>query len=456
MQPISLTDKTRETIGIVLAGNSNLHLWPSSRVNEPTQFKRADNGAPTRFQRALTSITGVATDRPVLVTVSAACLNMAREQIAELDLARQPHLIVEPVERGDPAGLLAALIVAAGSNRNACAITMDANQPPIDEQGFQRLLNQFITDDVWERHPVLGCTLAVSNDQLDRTIQVGQPIGNNHLFRPAGAGTSRKHSVNADPALILITPRLGLQICRKIVPSLLNTISASLQAARETNATTWPDTNLWSALPHTDMMSVLAKPETTALIRPIDFTSRSVVAETPKDSFHLIDNGHLLIVSGCPEIEVVSSPDATLIRSANHAFDATAIIDTLRNTSRPELQEPKTRHHHWGLETVQERGKGYSILRLEISPGRKVKSHFHNHRTENWNVLSGAGSAVLDHKRMRLEPGSIVEIPKNAVHGLTNDGSEPLVLLEVRQGAFLSPVDHIETARPRTPHLSVA
>lgn len=73
------------------------------------------------------------------------------------------------------------------------------------------------------------------------------------------------------------------------------------------------------------------------------------------------------------------------------------------------------------------------VVAWHIKPGQRIAAHVHPHGQDTWTVLSGSGQYLLDidGSSQRITPGDILIALTGAVHGVHNDGAEPLVFVSV-------------------------
>lgn len=95
----------------------------------------------------------------------------------------------------------------------------------------------------------------------------------------------------------------------------------------------------------------------------------------------------------------------------------------------------------WGRWFVLDSGPGYTIKKMEVDPGHRLSLQYHHHRSEHWLVISGSGEVELDGETLAIVERSHVHIPLKAVHRVRNNGTVPLVILELQQGAILDEAD---------------
>jgi quercetin dioxygenase-like cupin family protein len=66
-----------------------------------------------------------------------------------------------------------------------------------------------------------------------------------------------------------------------------------------------------------------------------------------------------------------------------------------------------------------------------LGPGQSQKPHVHGEQDKICYVLGGHGIFSLDGAEETLEAGEAIVAPAGRAHGITNPGSEPLVVLVV-------------------------
>jgi len=81
-----------------------------------------------------------------------------------------------------------------------------------------------------------------------------------------------------------------------------------------------------------------------------------------------------------------------------------------------------------------ESGPGYCAKRLVIDPGQRLSLQLHQHRSEKWLVVRGSGSALVNGKTFSLNVGTVVDVPKGAIHRLQANPLTALIVVEVATG----------------------
>ena len=90
----------------------------------------------------------------------------------------------------------------------------------------------------------------------------------------------------------------------------------------------------------------------------------------------------------------------------------------------------------WGSWEVLDRGVGYKVKRIRVSPGCRLSYQRHEHRSEHWVVLSGTATVVIDGEVSVACAGQTVDVPQGAKHRLGNAHRDELVIIEVQSGSY--------------------
>ena len=95
----------------------------------------------------------------------------------------------------------------------------------------------------------------------------------------------------------------------------------------------------------------------------------------------------------------------------------------------------------WGhfMKLYQE--SGVWVKRVEVDAGHRLSLQRHHKRSEKWIVVRGQGVAIINGEEHVLGPGSIVDVPKEAVHRIVNTAEQKLVFIEVACGDYLGEDD---------------
>ena len=168
----------------------------------------------------------------------------------------------------------------------------------------------------------------------------------------------------------------------------------------------------------------------------------NVVADNVKNSF-IYSSSKLVTATGLENVIIVETEDAVMVCGKDSAQDVKTIYERLKKKDDSAAILHKTVIRPWGTYTCLSEGEGYLTKVIRVNPGQKLSVQSHNYRSEHWVVLEGNALVVLDGKEHRLCQGQSIDIPVYAKHSLQNPSDEPLKIIEVQKGSYLSEDDII-------------
>ncbi|MBD0268185.1 MAG: cupin domain-containing protein [Cyanobacteria bacterium Co-bin8] len=90
------------------------------------------------------------------------------------------------------------------------------------------------------------------------------------------------------------------------------------------------------------------------------------------------------------------------------------------------------------IRSVITESKDAVVVAWHIKPGQEISAHIHPNGQDTWTILTGKGEYFLDKAgtTKSIVAGDIVVAYPDCVHGVFNNGDEPLVFISV-----VSPAD---------------
>lgn len=95
----------------------------------------------------------------------------------------------------------------------------------------------------------------------------------------------------------------------------------------------------------------------------------------------------------------------------------------------------------WGNWRVIAKGVGYICKEICVMPQQRLSLQRHAHRNEHWIMMSGHAEVTLGEDLLNLDAEQTVYIPKGTKHRIANNGTEPLVFVEIQTGEVLDEND---------------
>ncbi len=168
----------------------------------------------------------------------------------------------------------------------------------------------------------------------------------------------------------------------------------------------------------------------------------NVLLDKVKNSF-VYSSKELVAVSGMQNAVVIETEDAVLVCDKSKAANINDIVKELKKKNDETTLVHKTVFRPWGFYTCLNRGKGWLSKIITVLPGHKLSLQSHNFRSEHWIVLEGTAFILLNGEKHSLSSGKSINIPVKAKHSLQNHTKEPLKILEVQKGDYISEEDII-------------
>ena len=173
----------------------------------------------------------------------------------------------------------------------------------------------------------------------------------------------------------------------------------------------------------------------------IDFDDRD---GTARRAIHMVRQSYpqdrIIFANGGDRTDA-NIPEMT-VEDANLEFCFAVGGDIKRNSSSWILEEwkaPRTLRT-WGYYRVLHEAPGVKVKELTVDPGAALSMQRHQDRAEFWLVAQGqatvytVNSATDVELQGRYDPHQYLHIGLHAWHQLTNEGSDPLKIVEIQYG----------------------
>jgi mannose-1-phosphate guanylyltransferase/mannose-6-phosphate isomerase len=192
----------------------------------------------------------------------------------------------------------------------------------------------------------------------------------------------------------------------------------------------WSDVGSWSAV--WDLLQ--RDRDGNAAIGPAMF-------QNSRNSLVRSEDRILTAVLGVDNIVVITTPDAVLVTSREHAEQVKHLVENLKAQNRQEAVEHLRIHRPWGYYQGVDIGSRHQVKRIFVKPGAKLSLQKHFHRSEHWVVVHGTAEVTVGAEIRFVHENESAYIPIGSVHRLANPGKIPLELIEVQAGSYLGEDD---------------
>ena len=97
----------------------------------------------------------------------------------------------------------------------------------------------------------------------------------------------------------------------------------------------------------------------------------------------------------------------------------------------------------WGRWEVLLDEPSYKVKRITVNSGHRLSYQKHFKRKEHWFLVRGAAIVTLNGQQVSLKAGEHIDIDYEVAHRIANQGTEPVVFIEVQQGSYFGEDDII-------------
>ena len=88
----------------------------------------------------------------------------------------------------------------------------------------------------------------------------------------------------------------------------------------------------------------------------------------------------------------------------------------------------------WGTYTVLDDEAKFKVKQITVHAGKRLSYQSHEKRSEHWFIVGGEATVTLDGEVSLVGPGHTVDVHVGTKHRCANEGTEPLIMIEVQYG----------------------
>ena len=95
----------------------------------------------------------------------------------------------------------------------------------------------------------------------------------------------------------------------------------------------------------------------------------------------------------------------------------------------------------WGKYEVLLDAPYVKVKEILVNPNSRLSYQYHDKRREQWTVVKGNLTIILDGDKVFRYPGESIHIPMGAKHRAWNETDEDVVFIEVQTGDYFGEDD---------------
>lgn len=462
---------------VIMAGGSGTRLWPISRKKYPKQFLPL-MGEHSMLQETITRLNTLDVEPPMVI-----CNDDYRFIIAE-QLRSLGHesasIILEPTGRNTAPAIALAAIKALKKGGDPLLLVLAADHDIQNAQEFCKVIaaaeqvaeqGKMVTFGIVPNAPETGYGYirrgAAVSGQLFEQYDVSEFVEKPNLKTAEAYLNSGDFYWNS--GLFLFKASRYIEELKKYRPDIYAACAAAMAHEHPDLDFVRIDEKAFSECPSESIdyaiMEPLCERGDSVVVVPLDvgwsdvggFAALWAVKEKDENNNAIQGDVKTINTKGClvlaenklvatvgvENLVIVNTKDAVLVAHMDEAQNVKSIVDILKKGNRKEANYHREVYRPWGSYDSVDNAERYQIKRITVKPGAKLSVQLHHHRAEHWIVIAGTAKAMVDGKEVMLASNQSTYIPAGVVHSLENIGKEPLNLIEVQTGSYLSESDII-------------
>lgn len=446
---------------VILAGGSGTRLWPYSRTLLPKQLL-ALNGAQTLLQQTVQRALRIFAPEDIWVVTNEEQKFEVTGQLKALAPALEAQVVAEPVGRNTLPAILLGMDRALTRNPEAVVAVFPSDHLIHRPEAWEGALGRaadlaargwFVTFGVAPSRPETGYGYIRKGKELGQdSYEVAAFTEKPDLARAEEFLASGEYFWNS--GMFVFEVASFLDAVAKHQPELFSWWRKRAEAPLNDTYRTLPDISVdYGIMEHAGHRAVvqadfgwddLGSWEAIHQVGHKDehgcVMGGDVLALDCANSLLLSQHGKLAAVN-LTNMIVIQTRDATLVAPLSKVQRVKDVVNRLKAEGSPLVEAHVTVRRPWGSYTVLEEGTHYKIKRIVVNPGAVLSLQKHHHRSEHWVVISGTAEVQVDDATRLLYENQSVDIPKTAMHRLSNPGKVPVEIIEIQSGPYLAEDD---------------
>lgn len=463
-------------IPIILSGGKGSRLWPLSRESFPKQYQSIiKNNKKSLLQITQERISEIPNILDPIIICNEEHRFIVAEQMREIHVTPL-SILLEPLPRNTAPAVTVATLKAQEYKKDPILLFLPADHLIKNNSKFIECINtavsyakqgRIVTFGVSPTNPETGYGYIEAKNFNSGNLLTGYEI--NRFIEKPKIDKARKlvkdkrYSWNS--GIFLFKANTFLNEIKKFNPEMISNCKKSIKNNKldldfqrieekafasceniSIDKAVMEKTNLGSVIPLSAGWSDIGSWESLWQSEEKDNHGNvlhgKVIGKYSKNCYLRSEN-KLLVGIGLEDIVVVETRDAILVANKNFSQGVKEIVEELNQNQFPESKVHKKIYRPWGHFISIEKGERWQIKKLVVNPGASLSLQMHNYRSEHWIVVEGRAHVEINDNKKILEINQSIDIPLGAKHRLSNLEANPLAIIEVQSGSYLSEEDII-------------
>ena len=456
---------------VVIAGGIGSRLWPVSRTLLPKQFIHFQQFGGSLFQNTLNRLNGIEDISQPLVVCNEEHRFLVAEQLrtlGELD----SKILLEPFGKDTAPAVAMAALCAIQENPDALLLVLPADHIINDIDCFQSAIseakklakeNKLVTFGIVPDGPEVGYGYIEKGSQVEGAdgFNVARFVEKPDLAAAISYLEARTYFWNS--GMFMFSAQLFLSELEVYAKDIYEVCAESFAGIiKDNDFMRIPESTFSACRSDSIDYAVMEKTANAAMI-PLDAGWNDLGAwealwkVSNKDANGNVINGDVLLnqvnnsyiqaesrlvaAVGVEDMVIIETADAVLVSNKKSAQTVKQIVEQLEAKKRVESVSHTKVFRPWGSYESLMNTDGYQVKHIIVNPGESLSLQMHHRRAEHWTVIKGKGVITCDGKEISLGVNENIFIPLGSKHRLANPFSEPVEIIEVQVGDYLSEDD---------------
>ena len=463
-----------KVIPVILCGGKGTRLWPISRKSYPKQFLPLTGICDkSLLQLTLERILDLKEiDNPIIVCNEEHRFLVA-EQIRTIGV-KGKAIILETEGRNTAPAIALSAIKALEDKDDSILLVLSADHLIKDIANFQKAIklgfkyaqkDKLVTFGIIPYRPETGFGYIESDSFLDRTklkgYKIKKFIEKPNLNLAKKLIKSNRYTWNS--GMFVFKTKIIINEIEKYAPLVLKNCRKAINKYKSDLDFIRIEQSSFLKAPNIPIDIAVMEKTDNGIVVPLDAgwsdigSWESLWESEEKDSLGNVIKGNifnnestncyfksdnrLLVTLGLKDLVVVDTLDATLVANKRNSEEIKSIVSSLEEKGYKEGTLHRTIYRPWGSYTSLIETKQWLVKIIEVNPGSKLSLQMHHHRAEHWVVVSGSATVQIEERIFILNENQSTFIPLGSKHRLSNPNQNPLKIVEIQSGDFISEED---------------
>lgn len=160
-----------------------------------------------------------------------------------------------------------------------------------------------------------------------------------------------------------------------------------------------------------------------------DVIGRGILDETNSEVNIINELNIPILAMGLKDVIISASPDGIIVADKERSSHMKPYVEKIK-------QRVMYAEKSWGKFQILDVEDTSLTILVSLNAGRSMNYHSHSHRKENWTIVSGLGSVMIDGSERKVSAGDVITIDVGVKHTLRAETD--LQAIEVQMGKDIS------------------